>query len=214
MHIATLSLKSLLAACLLCIGAPAAFAQHAEISITDGGIINTSAIGENAPFEGTAFDHQFTFKAGLLFPGHVGAGLFYEQAYFSRKETLNVNTGQRVVTYAIAEPQRTIGLEIYTKAILGAFSYLRFGALFGYAIARTPDPTRLSGFTLSRDFSYSTGFDVSYGFPITGLLSGVLNTGIRYSKANYGPANSGAFISTYSFPLTAGLSYEFNHYRP
>ena len=65
----------------------------------------------------------------------------------------------------------------------------------------------------SQGFSYSTGFDVSYVFPLGSRVNGVLNTGIRYSQANYGPSGSGAYISTYSFPITVGVSYKFGGNR-
>jgi hypothetical protein len=207
--------KAFLASLLLLAGTPIAYAQQAEISITDGGIINTSAIGENAPFEGVAFDHQFTIKAGVVLPGHIGIGLFYEQAHFSKKQTFYQNNDPRPLNaiVAIAEPQRTFGLEVYTEAYLTSASYLRFGALFGYARARIEDPTTISGYMESQDFSYSTGFDVSYVFPLGGRVNGVLNTGIRYSQANYGPSGSGAYISTYSFPIAVGVSYKFKDSR-
>ena len=79
--------KVLFATAFLLAGTPIAYAQRAEISITDGGVINTSAIGENSSFEGGAYDHQFAIKAGLVFPGRIGVGLFFEQAHFSKKQT-------------------------------------------------------------------------------------------------------------------------------
>ncbi len=203
--------KAFLAAGLLLAGSISSRAQTFQISLTDGGCFNVSKFGKAREYTDVAFDHMFTLKAGLLFPGRVGLGAFYERAHFSAKETLYPTGSNQPGKYivAIAEPQQTIGLELYSQSIGSRYSYARFGFLLGYASARTPDPTSSSGYMESEGFGYNSGLDVSYVFRLNSRMSGVLNAGYRYGSVHYGPSNGGIDITSLSFPLTGGLSYKF-----
>ena len=205
------SKKAFLAAGLFLAGTTSASAQTLEISLTDGGCFNMSRFAKAREYTDVAFDHMFTLKAGLLFPGRVGFGAFYERAHFSTKETLYPTGSNLPGKYivAIAEPQQTIGLELYSQSIGSRYSYARFGLLLGYASARTPDPNSSSGYRESEGFGYNSGLDISYVFRLNSRMSGVLNAGYRYGVVHYGPSNGGIDIASLSFPLTGGLTYRF-----
>ena len=201
----------ILSSCMLA-GSLHAYAQRAEVMMTGGGALNATALGTTNRYSSFAFNGLFGFKAGMLFSNRIGVGLFYERAKFTSQKTVqNGPFAPEVFKIIHADPQNTIGLELYTKVFVTERSYLRFGLLYGYASAERPIEYNSNIYQSSTGSGYSTGVDISYLFPLVRRLSGVVNTGFRYSKVQYGRTfyTGSNDVTTLSVPFTIGLNYKF-----
>ena len=209
MRIAILSVKSFLAACLLLTGSTIVRGQKAEVAFHVGGnVCQGKYQGQKVWGQ---LNPQGALKVGLVFPSRWGIGLFGEMAKFSfdiRK--VDYSNGPTFYTngpdVVIADPQTTVGIELYKKSFVSERAYLRFGALLGYSfLANTHIPRRGK-----QKSGIGTGLDVSFLFPVAQRLSGVVNTGFRYHSSKFGTDKYVyATIEAFSIPFTIGLHYNF-----
>jgi hypothetical protein len=182
-----------------------------------GGNFNGNSVGATGRYSDFSFQPQLSLKAGVFNENKTGIGLFYEAARFTVENGIDAYSlgilaysagGKNAVN--IANRQHTIGLEFYQKVAVNQRSYLRFGALLGYALANRSENSQRGIATTSGGFSLGGGLDMTLQFPLAGRLNGLVNSGFRYHRVLYEAGNTIFRISTVSFPITTGVSYIFS----
>jgi hypothetical protein len=183
-------------------------AQQAELSFAGGGQLSRSNL--DGASGKPSFGGLLTLKSGIVFGSKWGIGLYYERADLQAKVTRPYPLGTYSYNANVANPQNSFGMELYRKVTLSNNTYLRFGALLGYAQASVLAPTQPGGRAKTSGASLAGGLDASFVFPLLNHLSGIAGTGLRISHLDYKThPERQQRITTVGAPITLGLNYTF-----
>ena len=198
--------KLLFATSFLLAGSTLVRAQRFEVMTTGGGLVQSNKPSNYGGFDGPSIGYIFNIKAGLLFPSRTGVALFYEQARLKYKRS----AFSKIFNARLADPQTSVGLELYRKSFVGnTAAYLRYSFFGACSFSQTNDFFPGNGAEARTGSGFATGIDVAYIFPLARRLSGVLNGGVHFYQSFYNFGSYRPQVQTIGIPLTIGLHYKF-----